>query len=155
MSGPIEEGYTALGAALDAALAAVQFIAAGTLEVDPPAPFEPQGEETVLVTAAALVKQETKVAQTFMGAPLPRYAVERPVTLELCAAGPNETLRKEALAAAATAIAAVFVSNYQLGGAVERVVLNGSTDGDLPPNGSKIIMDLTIRVRANDPLGMS
>lgn len=155
MSQPIEDGYSALAQAIDTALSDAGFIPDGKLEIDPPSPFAPNGDETELVTAAALVKIETKSVQTFLGAPLPRYAVERQVRLELGAAGPDEDARKASLAAAVAAVAAIIVTNYQLGGRAERALLTASTDDDLPPNGSKTIMDLTIRVRANDPLGMS
>jgi hypothetical protein len=155
MTGPIEIAYAALAQAVQGALVASGFSATGGLEIDPTGPFQPSGDETQIVTAAALVQIRTEAVTTFLGAPKPRYVVERTVNLELAAAGADEIARLRTVDAALRACAAIALDAPSLGGAAERVMVLGRDDDDLPPNGTKQVLGFILRVRANDPLGMS
>lgn len=154
----IETAYTALGALLQTTLRATNFLGAeGLLELDPESPFEPSGEETDIIRAAALVKVRTYNPRQTVGRPAGarRYVVERECRLELALAGPNREQRKIIDLDTLSALALLPELDPTLGGAVERFLLGEQTDDELPPNGVATFLTFTLRVRSGDPLGLS
>lgn len=125
------------------------------LEVDPEAPFQPEGDETSIVRAAALVHVRTSVVRQILGRPLEqrRYVVERECRLELAIAGPSRDVRLAIDSETLTALATFADSDPLLGGAVERITLGEQTEDELPPNGTATFVTFILRVRSGDPLG--
>lgn len=154
--GPIETAYQALAALLRTTLVDAGFLPAPELlEIDPESPFEPAGDETTLVTAAALVNVRTGPVRTLLGGGGARYVVERRALLDLAGVGPARAERLALAAATLNALAALAESDPRLGGACERFYLVEQTDDELPPNGVTMSVTWALRVRSSDPLGRS
>lgn len=154
MTAPIETAYAALATAIATALVAAGFLPApAALQIDPPSPFEPSGDETEVITAAALLVVSTEGNQRRLGGPVRRYVVERTCRLELAACGPVEALWRAALAAAETALAPLCDAEMTLGGTCEAVELGSFENEDLEPNGAQRLVTFLIRLRSGDPLG--
>lgn len=153
----IEDAYIALHAALQVLLREAGWLPIdGRLELDPEAPFEPDGEEEGLFTAAALVKVSTQVARQIMGRPQRRYVVERQARLELAIGGPGDVVQRAAIEAATLAALALLPEiSPTLNGVAERLLLVEREDDELPPNGARIFVTFLIRVRSGDTLGLS
>lgn len=151
---PIEAAYRELARVIAAALVGCSFVRTDPdLRVDPPSSFEPQGYEEHLVTNAALLKLSTQPVRQMLGRPVPRYAVERQVRLELAAAGPEKAVWEQALADAVTACAPIAALNPTLNGLCERLEVSTEETDDLPPDGQKAFLLFTLRLRSGDPLG--
>lgn len=150
----IEPAYLRAAELFENALINAGFIIeAGGLKIDPPAAFEPSGDERVLITAASFVKVQTGPVRRILGRPEPRYVIERQCRLELAIAGPNRGMRL-AINEDMLATLAVLPDQYPtLDGMAERFNLVDQTDDDLPPNGITVSLNFTIRVRSGDPLG--
>lgn len=156
MTAPIEAAYAALADLIAQTLVGAGFLGATSLlEVDPEAPFEPSGDETEVVAAAALVKVRTGPVRQMLGRPASarRYVVERECRLELAQAGPNREARLSRDAAVVAALAVLPDQDPTLGGKVERWILGEQADDELPPNGTSVFVTFTLRVRSADPLG--
>ena len=152
--GPIETAYQALATLLRGTLVGTGFLSAPELlEIDPESPFAPDGDETSLVTAAALVKVQTGPVRTMLGGGSPRYVVERRAMLDLAVAGPARAERLALDAATLNALAVLAETDPRLGGTCERFTLVEQTDDELPPNGVTVAITWALRVRSSDPLG--
>ncbi|ADL00697.1 hypothetical protein [Brevundimonas subvibrioides] len=154
----IETAYATLAERLEQTLRATLFMPdTAVLEIDPESPFEPSGDETDRVSAAALVKVRTYVARQAVGRPAGarRYVVERECRLELALAGPNREARLAVDLETLSALAMLPEQDPTLGGTVERFLMGEMTDEDLPPNGIATFLTFVLRVRSGDPLGMS
>lgn len=157
MTAPIETAYAALAEAVTLALSNAGFLRPGQLlELDPPAPFEPTGDEVELTTAAALVKVRTRPVRQMLGNPQRRrYVVERECMVELALFGGSAAEQDALDAATRTALAGLAEAAPTLDGAAERLEVVGQEDDELPPNGRKIIATFLLRIRAGDPLGLT
>lgn len=152
----IETATEALGMRIDYLLSSSGFLTSGQrLEIDPEAPFEPQGDEEELVTAAALVRLPTNPVRQILGRPEPRYVVERSCRLELALAGPSRFVREAVNHRALSLLAALPAVSPTLDGVTERLLLTDREDDVLPPNGVAIFLTFLLRVRSGDPLGLS
>ena len=154
----IEIAYAALAALLQQTLRATNFMEPdGVLEIDPEAPFQPSGDETDIIRAAALVQVRTFVSRQMIGRPAGarRYVVDRECRLELALAGPNRDQRKVIDIDTVSALATLPELDPTLGGEVERFLMGEKTDDELPPNGVATFLTFILRVRSGDPLGMS
>lgn len=154
----IETAYAALGALLEETLRTSGFLdEAASLEIDPESPFEPSGDETEVIRAAALVKVRTWCPRQTIGRPAGarRYVVERECRLELALAGPDREQRKIIDHDTLSALALLPELDPTLDGAAERFLLGEQTDDELPPNGVASFLTFTLRVRSGDVLGLS
>ena len=150
----IEPAYAALGARIADALVAAEFLPVATdLQIDPPAPFTPTGDERTLIQAAALVKVQTGSVRQLLGGPAARHVVERQCRLELAIAGPDRLRRESRVEAALLGLATLPNLFPTLSGKAERLILGEQTDDELPPNGVSFFLNFTIRVRSGDSLG--
>lgn len=158
-AGPVATAYAALHRLAEHGLRAGGFLRSEqVLELDPESAFEPEGDETELITAAAMVQVATRPGRAEMGGPNgATYTVERDVRIELACAGPAAELllRRTTLEAGLAAVADGVVQDAALGGQAERAWLVGREDGDLPPNGALAVLGVTLRVSAGDPLGLT
>lgn len=152
----IETAYTALRDLLQETLQSTGFLGSGQdLELDPESPFAPSGDETDIISAAALVKVKTGPVRQLLGraADQPRYVVERECRLELAIAGPSRANRLAIDAETLTTLALLPAQHPTLGELVERFNLTEQTDDELPPNGVATFVTFTLRIRSGDPLG--
>lgn len=153
---PIDTAYQAQAGGLATALLGAGFLAStDQLQVDPSSPNAMDGDEASFATAAALVKLTTTSPRAIMGGPTRRYVVERTSRLELGVVGPDAAARAEVLGAALAACAALPEDDPTLGGLVERFFVGDQEDDDLPPNGAKVFLTFTLRLRSGDPLGLT
>ena len=150
----IEPAYERLAEIIEGVLIGAGFVTeAGGLKVDPPAPFEPSGDERQLITAASIVKVQTQSVRQILGRPLPRYVIERQCRVELAMAGPNRFGRMMINDDMLAGLARLPNDHPTLDGLAERLILVDQADDDLPPNGVTVTLTFTIRVRSGDPLG--
>ena len=156
MSQGIEPAYAALGRRIADVLANTTFLRSGEdLEIDPSAPITPTGDEEDLQQAAALVTVRTDPVRQLLGRPDKRWVVERECRLELALYGPNTGLRMAVKPQVLGALASIPNDDPTLDGLVERLVLTGQTDDDLPPNGVSYFLTFVLRLRSGDPLGQT
>lgn len=157
MTAPIDTAYAALCAKLAEDLVTAGFLARPeALEVDPAGACAPGGDETAVQTSAQIFSLSIDPVRQLMGGAVSRWVVDAQYRLELAAFGPSaegEETYKQRLAAAMTAVALVVADDPTLGQTCERLIASSSEDDDLPPNGMKVAVPLTIRLRAGDPYG--
>lgn len=157
MTAPIDAAYAIFCGALAEALVDAGFIAAVEgLEIDPPGPCHPSGDETSVQTAAQLFALDIQIVRPLLGSGTPRYLLDFGYRLELAAFGPapdGGPDDKARMKAAMDAIAPVADADPTLTQTCDRVSLVGAEDDDLPPNGVKTALTFNIRLRAGDPLG--
>ena len=160
MTAPIEIVYAAFTAAVADALVAAEFVpASDKVQVDPPNVFTPTGNESVLVTAAAVVQWDTMPDRSMLGGGSERFAVKRKVTVELAAAGPARPAREAKLRAACVAV--VALSKAENAGldltapAGVRVIAETMSRADLPPNGLQAILSFSLTCYAAVAFGLS
>lgn len=157
MSAPVDVADAALKTALAQALVGGAFIpTAEALALNPDGPCEPNGDETEVQTSAQLFTLDVRKVRPLMGSGMPRWVVDRTCRLELAVFGPvpaGQDDHPARLAAALNLVAAISADSPTLGGTCERFEITGQEDDDLPPNGQKVSLGFTYRLRAGDPLG--
>lgn len=108
-----------------------------------------------LQTGATLLTVETRPVDRMMGARRPSYVVERDCQLQLVADAPDPSRRNATLDAALAALAGLIADNQTLDGACERLLLTRVAPEDHGATGLAQVVELTLRVRAGDPFGLT